>query len=107
MKSINGDFYRSKVWRETRERFLELYPFCEECLKNKRYTPATLVHHRVHLNEKNINNPKISLDFSNLEAVCLECHNTIHMRKVGRRYTVGSDGKVQGIKDIPPVQTDM
>ena len=99
MKSINGDFYRSKVWRETRERFLELYPFCEECLKEKRYTPATLVHHRVHLNEKNVNDPKISLDFSNLEAVCLECHNKIHYGRSDKRYSVDEYGRISPLSE--------
>ena len=98
MRSINNEFYRSKVWRDTRERFLELNPWCEECLKQKRYTPATLVHHRVHLNETNVNDPKISLGYDNLEAVCLECHNKIHYGRTDKRYTVDQFGRVSTIE---------
>lgn len=94
MRSINNEFYRSKVWRDTRERFLELNPWCEECLKQKRYTPATLVHHREHLNETNVNDPKISLGYDNLEAVCIECHNKIHYGRTDKRYTVDQFGRV-------------
>ena len=42
--------------------------------------PGWLVHHKKSLNELNVDNPKISLDWSNLMLLCLDCHNTIHSR---------------------------
>ena len=37
-----------------------------------------MVHHRVHLTEKNIQNPKISLNPANLESLCDDCHRLEH-----------------------------
>ena len=99
MISINGDFYRSKQWRRTRELFLERNPWCEECMKANKYEPATLVHHRVHLNESNVDNPDISLSFDNLEAVCIDCHNKIHLKKNDKRYTVDEWGRVSPLSN--------
>ena len=94
MKSHDGTFYKSKAWRNCREEYLRLHPFCEECLKEKKYTPATHVHHKIILTTENINDPKITLCFDNLEAVCMECHNHIHFGKSERRYTVDEYGRV-------------
>ena len=70
-----------------------MFPFCEECMKRGEYTPANLVHHRIHLNESNINDPSITLNFENLEAVCTECHNKIHYG-TEKRYKVDEQGNV-------------
>ena len=57
---------------------------------------------RSFLNEKNINNPSITLNFKNLEALCLDCHNKIHFGDNKRRYIVDELGNIKGI-DSPPV----
>lgn len=95
MKSISPKFYKSPQWKACREGYLQQHPFCEECLKVGEYTAATHVHHKIWLNEQNVRDPAISLNWNNLEAVCIDCHNRIHFageRK--RRYSVGADGKV-------------
>lgn len=63
--------------------------------------PGWLVHHKKPLNELNVDNPKISLDWSNLMLLCLDCHNTIHsqMNKEGQEIKhldveFDSDGNV-------------
>lgn len=94
MKSINGTFYNSIAWKRCRAEYLRLNPFCEECLKEFRFTPATHVHHKIFLNAKNVNDPAISLNPDNLEAVCLDCHNKIHFKQGKRRYIVGEGGKI-------------
>ena len=63
-------------------------------------TPAEIVHHKIELTPDNIDNPKITLGFDNLEAVCRDCHASIHQfaqRK--RRYIILEDGRVMA-KDL-------
>lgn len=51
---------------------------CEICFANGRYKPAEIIHHKIHLNTKNIYNPEITLGFNNLQRVCRDCHRDIH-----------------------------
>ena len=51
---------------------------CESCLRQGRYSRAEIVHHKVHLTPDNIDDPKVTLDFSNLERVCRKCHAIEH-----------------------------
>lgn len=37
-----------------------------------------VVHHKIHLNSKNIFNPNITMSFENLELLCQDCHNKEH-----------------------------
>ena len=69
------DFYASKAWQRTRYNFLSSKFFlCNRCSK-----PAIIVHHIVKLTSKNIHDASITLNWDNLESLCLECHNNIHM----------------------------
>ena len=51
---------------------------CENCLRKGIYRPAEIVHHKIELNPVNIENPEITLNFENLEAVCRQCHDEYH-----------------------------
>ena len=64
---------------------------CEVCLLNGVYEPAVIIHHKVFLTPQNVQDPNISLNWSNLQAVCRKCHGEIHKE---RRYTVDSMGRV-------------
>ena len=87
-------FYKSKAWLNCREAYIKSQRgLCEECLKEGRLTPAEIVHHKVELTPDNINDPNISLNFDNLEAVCHACHDKIHDRRK-RRYHVDELGNV-------------
>lgn len=46
---------------------------CERCGET-----ARIVHHKIYITPKNINNPNITLDWNNLEALCIVCHNLEH-----------------------------
>ena len=69
---------------------------CERCDRvcwtkgDKRYIEAKkqghdvafgIVHHKTYLNDINVNDPNISLNWDNLEYLCIECHNKEHMTK--------------------------
>jgi len=74
MKEFAKDFYHSKAWGKTREAYMASKNYlCEKCKH-----PALIVHHKIHLTPQNINDYDITLNFDNLEAVCLECHNEEH-----------------------------
>lgn len=95
MRSIDDRFYKRKAWESTRELYLKSVDgLCEVCLAQGLYTPAVHVHHKIHLNESNVDNPKIAYGFDNLEALCLECHNKEHFRKDNKRYTFDKDGNI-------------
>ena len=64
-------FYQSRVWRNARRLALQRDNFlCQECLRNKRITPATEVHHKKELEDY----PELALDLENLESLCWDCH---------------------------------
>lgn len=67
-------FYRSQAWRKTQAAYMEsVNHVCERCGR-----PARIVHHRQWLTPANINDPNVSLDWGNLEALCIDCHNAEH-----------------------------
>lgn len=51
---------------------------CQRCGR-----PAKIVHHRVWLNEQNINDPDITLNAELLEPLCQECHTKEHLQNGG------------------------
>lgn len=67
---------------------------CEICSRNGLIVPGEIVHHVIHLNESNINDPDITLNINNLQLVCRDCHAKIHGEHGDRRYIVHDDGTV-------------
>ena len=94
MEAFAKAFYLSPEWRSARASYLKKAAgLCERCLKKGLYNPAEVVHHRIHLTEENIKDPKIRTGFDNLEALCWSCHELEHKGKK-RRYNVDANGKV-------------
>lgn len=74
MKPFAEAFYKSKAWLKTRKAYVnKAFGLCERC-----HRPGKIVHHKIHLNPDNINDPAITLSFDNLECLCQECHNREH-----------------------------
>ncbi len=74
MKPWAEKFYKSKAWIECRLAFLQSKFFiCERC-----GGAATIAHHKIYLTPENINDPNITLNWDNLEALCQDCHNKEH-----------------------------
>lgn len=72
-------FYHSKEWKKTRDAYMRSRQgLCEPCLARGVCKPAAIVHHKIHLTPENINDPSVTLAFSNLEAVCRDCHAENH-----------------------------
>ena len=63
---------------------------------------AKVVHHRTYLTPKNINDPSITLNWDNLEALCQDCHNKEHHRTSSEvRYKFSANGEI--IPASPPI----
>lgn len=76
-RSIESRFYKRKAWLKVRDAYKEsVFGLCERC-----GNVGEIVHHKIPLNANNVNNPKIAYGFSNLELLCLECHNKEHYSK--------------------------
>jgi len=96
MKDYAQTFYKSKRWQSTRQAYFKsVGGLCERCLKKGLYHPAVIVHHKVYIDPQNINNPEITLNWDNLEAVCRKCHEDEHKTGGKRRYVVAEDGSVE------------
>jgi 5-methylcytosine-specific restriction enzyme A len=95
MRSIDHSFYASTTWRKVRKDYIKSKKgLCERCLAQGRYTPAVCVHHVEELNEGNVTNPSITYGYDNLMALCNDCHNEVHGRKIAKRYEVLPNGEV-------------
>lgn len=94
MREFAEAFYSSKAWQDTRTAYKKsVGGLCEVCLEHGRYNAGEIVHHIIPLSPDNINNPLITLDWSNLQCVCRDCHGKIHDKKQ-RRYKIDSMGRV-------------
>ena len=83
-------FYTTRAWRKCRASFLkEKGGLCEVCLSKGQIEPAVHVHHRVPITPENLSDPAITLDHSNLMALCEECHQAQHRTKRWRYDAFG------------------
>ena len=83
-------FYTTRAWRKCRAAFLsEKSGLCEICLSKGLIEPAVHVHHKTPITPENLNDPKITLDYSNLMALCEECHQAQHRTKRWRGDELG------------------
>ena len=109
------EFYKTSQWFKTSNSYRKhVFNICERCgvptwrKNDKNYIRLKeqgedvrfgIVHHKVHLNELNINDPYITLSFDNLELLCIECHNKEHMTQVAEiREDVQFDDEGRVIK---------
>lgn len=96
-REFSKGLYNSALWVKTRKAYFSYkHGICEKCGK-----PGEIVHHKIHLNARNINKPEITLSFDNLQLVCRECHESIHRPKESTAEgTMFVGGKlVKGEKD--------
>lgn len=75
-RQIDKNFYASAPWRKLRAAFLAQGPLCVDCRKQGRITEAKHVHHVL----PRKTHPHLALDWDNLEALCVKCHNARKVR---------------------------
>ena len=97
-------FYKSTAWRKCRAAYIATVPggLCEHCHDAMGY----IVDHITEINSVNINDPDITLNHSNLQYLCLECHNTKTFRKhsaIREGYTFNHYGE---LVPMPPIKNN-
>ena len=65
---------------------------CERCFRMGEMTPATLVHHKVHLTPDNVDDPEVSLSYDNFMRLCQDCHAFVHSGQGEPRVTFDEHG---------------
>lgn len=94
MKEYAREFYSSTAWKETRKAYAKSQQgLCEICRAKGILKPGEIVHHKVHIDPKNIEDPNITLSWNNLQLVCREHHAEIHDSRK-RRYKTDDYGRV-------------
>lgn len=102
MRSIDRKFYESQTWRDCQAAYMKkVNHLCERCLAKGRHEPARIVHHRIHLTQENLGDPELMYGFDNLEALCIECHNTEHRRGRKNQRWKFVDGELVTKPDTP------
>lgn len=79
MREFAKGFYKSKAWQRCRAGYIAFRRgvdggMCEIC----RDVPGYIVHHKQHITSHNVNDPDVTLNWSNLQYVCKHCHDVEH-----------------------------
>lgn len=69
------EFYNSGIWKKLRRKFLISHIYCDECLKQGKYSLSNTVHHSL-----GFNSMETFLDQSKWVALCSSCHSKIHTK---------------------------
>lgn len=92
MKEFAKGFYCSAAWLECRRAFISSKRgLCERCLEKGIYNAGVIVHHKIHLTPLNITDPKVALNWDNLQLLCRDCHAAVHARE--KRYRFDEYGR--------------
>jgi 5-methylcytosine-specific restriction endonuclease McrA len=94
-KEFAKSFYNSAAWKKTSKAYASSKVYiCEKCGHQ-----GYIVHHKIALTPQNIGNSDITLLWSNLMYLCLECHNRIHAKKEDRQMTFDAEGNLINVTD--------
>lgn len=94
MREFAKGFYTGKAWLKcSRGYMLSVNYVCERC-----GGVASICHHKKYLTPENINDPAIALNWDNLEALCIDCHNREHMQKRSK-VIFDEAGNVERVKE--------
>lgn len=79
-------FYNSRAWTSCRESYIASRikadgGLCEACHQRIGY----IVHHKIMIDESNVNDVNITLNHENLQYVCKPCHDRMENHFVKRR----------------------
>lgn len=76
-------FYSSTAWKKTRESYMcSVHRLCEACSLEGNIQIATQVHHKIKVNDSNVDKPEIVLNHKNLVALCNFHHEEIHGKHI-------------------------
>ena len=102
MKEYASSLYSSKAWQKTRDAYKKsVGGLCEICWAKGIAKPGEIVHHKTPVTPENINDPTVTLAFSNLRLVCRDHHKQYHPKGRPRRYCIDESGRIL-LRDLPP-----
>lgn len=94
-KDFAKGFYKSKAWKDCRAAYFKAARgLCERCLSRGIYRAGEIVHHKEHISPENIQDPRVLLDWGNLQLVCRDCHAELHADVLG--FRAGTHGRREG-----------
>ena len=100
-KDYAKGFYGSRAWKQTQAAYMESRHYvCERC-----GGMARIVHHIRYITPGNIQDPEITLNWANLEALCMDCHNQEHMGTPGGRAVFDENGNMIALRECRKEQT--
>lgn len=112
---MKTDIYKSKAWKKIRLNVcLEQGCLCARCSRPvyvsgiSQWIPKEkrlkgIVHHKEYLTDENYTDDHIAYDESNLELLCIDCHNREHYLKATRQdVRFDEDGNLVPIIKIKP-----
>jgi len=73
-KKARHKIYNNRRWRKIRALKFANDPLCEVCILEGRVTTTEVIHHIIPIDI----DPKLAYEYSNLMAICHECHGKIH-----------------------------
>ena len=87
--TIYRNVYNTSLWRNIRSAYLMEHPLCEMCLQDGKTTVATDVHHKTEISNGNTveEMQELGFDYSNLMALCEDCHTRLHAEKHRKQKT--------------------
>lgn len=103
-KEFSKNIYNSQRWRKVARAYAESQHYvCERChnrsfIRNGKL-PRFIVHHKRHLSPENVRDDNTVYGWSNLELLCIYCHNTVHGVSLDRECLFDDDGNPIGIVD--------
>lgn len=92
-------FYTSWRWRKCKKAFAESKGnLCERCLARGIINAGSKkqpleAHHKIPLTDDNVDDPKVSLNWDNLELLCKKCHDEEREMKP-KRWMIDAAGRV-------------
>lgn len=105
---IRKTFYQGKLWRRiTKEVWLKQNCLCSICHRPVYVSGITnfipkenrltgIVHHKTHLDDINVYEDDVAINFDNLTGVCKDCHENLHHQDQVTRpeYEFDEDGNL-------------
>lgn len=100
-KMTQRQFYKTQAWRRTRDAYIQRRiaidgGICEVCGREL----GKVVHHKIWLNDQNVNDIRVSLNPDNLRYECQTCHNAEENPETGSRWKDGQGPQRKGRRVI-------
>lgn len=100
MKDYAEKFYKSKQWQRCSSTYKKsVGGLCERCKAKGFVVAGVIVHHKIRITPKNINDVSITLNPDNLELLCKKCHNEEHKAEINKtnyvkRFQISESGEL-------------